>query len=188
MADSESPVELIRRIDLDVSEAKDNLLQAKVIQAFHANQHRGPNNVFSPSDKVMLATLHRRQEYKHRGENRVAKFFPHFDGPYTITHAFPETSSYTLDMPNSEVFPTFHASQLKRHHANDAEAYPSREYSRPGPVVTADGLEEYFVDEIIDSRRRSHGWQYLVRWSGYGPEHDLWLPCSQLENCQALDQ
>lgn len=187
ITDSPDPADLIRLIDLNVSEAKDNLLLAKTIQAFHANQRRGPEEHFKKGDKVMLATLHCRQEYKHRSEKRVAKFFPRFDGPYSVTNSHPESSSYTLDMSNSEVYPVFHASELKRYHPNDPVAYPSRELERPGPILTPDGLEEFLVQEIIDSRRRGRGWQYLVRWAGYGPEHDLWLPRSQLNKCQALD-
>jgi hypothetical protein len=101
----------------------------------------------------MLATLHRRQEYKYRGEKCVAKFFPRFDGPYTVTNAFLKTSSYTIDMPNLEVYPTFHTSELKQYNTNDATAYPSHELAHPGPIVTPDGLEEFFVQDIIDSHR-----------------------------------
>jgi hypothetical protein len=179
---------VISQLELDMQEAKDNLIRAKTMQAFFANVDCSPDDVFHVGDQVMLATLHRRQEYKNKDEKRAAKFFPRFDGPYKVTHSFPETSTYTLDMPNSDVFPTFHASELKRYQPNDATLYPSREYARPGPVLAPDGLEEYFVDEIIDSRRRGRGNQYLVRWSGYGPEHDLWLPDSELENCAALDR
>jgi hypothetical protein len=104
---------LFSRISSDVNEAKDNLLQAKISQAFHANQLRGPEPTYQIGDCVMLATLHRHQEYKSHHDKRVAKFFPRFDGPYTITKTHPETSNYTLDMPNSEVYPVFHASELK---------------------------------------------------------------------------
>jgi hypothetical protein len=183
-----STQQVIEQISMDVQEAKDNMIRAKTLQAFFANENRSPDDMFRVGDQVLLATLHRRQEYKHKNEKRAAKFFPRFDGPYKVTHTFPETSTYTLDMPNSEVFPTFHASELKRFQANDPLLYPSREYTRPGPVLTPDGLEEFLVDEIIDSRRRSHGYQYLVRWSGYGPEHDLWLPGSELADCAALDR
>jgi len=55
-------------------------------------------------------------------------------------------------------------------------------------TVTSDGLEEYLVEEILDSRRRRKGWQYLVRWTGYGQEHDRWLTGSALQECAALDQ
>jgi hypothetical protein len=54
--------------------------------------------------------------------------------------------------------------------------------------VTNKGLEEFLVEEIIDSRRRSCGWQFLVCWLEYGPEHDLWITLSELINCEVLDQ
>jgi hypothetical protein len=81
---------------------------AKALQANSANMNQRPDFNFKAGDRVMLSMLHRRQEYKWKGECHVAKFFPRFDGPYTITKAHPESLSYTLDMPNSRVFPTFH--------------------------------------------------------------------------------
>ena len=136
----------------------------------------------------MLSTLHRRQEYKKKGEKRAAKFFPRYDGPYNITDVHTETSNYTLELPNSpNTFPTYHTSELKSFLPNDSDLFPSREVPQPQPVVTSGGLEEYHVEKIIDSRRRGKGWQYLVRWTGYGPEHDRWLAGSALDECAALD-
>jgi hypothetical protein len=94
-----------------------------------------------------------------------------------------------LELPNSpNIFPTFHASELKRFVPNDSELFPSREHPRPGPVLTEDGLEEFTIDRIIDQRKRGRGFQYLVRWVGYGPEDDRWLPRRELEDCAALDE
>jgi hypothetical protein len=186
--DAEQAEKLISQIALDVEEAKDNLLQAQIFQSHYANQHRGADPKYAVGDKVMLSTLHRRNEYKKKGEKKVAKFFPHYDGPYTVTDAHPEASTYTLEMPNSpNVFPTYHASELAPHIANDPVLFPSHEDQKPPLIVTSDGIEEYFVNEIIDSRRCSRGWQYLVRWVGYGPEHDRWLSRTSLEDCEALD-
>lgn len=56
----------------------------------------------------------------------------------------------------------------------------------PGTVVTENG-EEWFVDRIVDERKRGRGYQYLVRWVGEGPETQVWLPRSELEDCEALD-
>jgi hypothetical protein len=86
------------------------------------------------------------------------------------------------------MFPTFHASELKRFEENDATLFLTRELAHPGPIVTEEGMEEYLVEEIVDVRRRGHGWQFLVRWSGYGPEHDDWLPARELDECEALDK
>jgi hypothetical protein len=57
----------------------------------------------------------------------------------------------------------------------------------PGPVVTLDGIEEHTIEKIVDERKRGHGTQYLVRWVGYPPDHDQWMPRRELEDCEALD-
>jgi hypothetical protein len=187
--EAEAAQDLLEKIANDEVEARDNILQAKVQQAHHANKRRGPENVFRVGEKVMLSTLHRRGEYKKKGEKRAAKFFPRFDGPYEVIEVHAETSNYTLEMPNSpNVFPMFHASELKRFVSNDDALFPDRIRPEPGPIVTEDGLEEYFIEAIIDSRRRGKGWQFLVRWTGYGPEHDRWLAARSLDECEALDE
>ena len=54
--------------------------------------------------------------------------------------------------------------------------------------MTDDGLMEHEIDKIIDSRPWGRGYRYLVRWVGYGPEDDEWLPGRMLEDCEALDK
>jgi hypothetical protein len=158
------------------------------MQAFFANKSQGDEDTYLVGDKVMLAMLNRWQEFKAGDNSRVAKFFPCYDGPFSVTKAFHEMSSYTLHLPNSpNVFPTYHASLLKHHVENDAEPFPSCELERPGPVMTKNDLEEYDVEKIIDERKRGHGYQYLVRWSGYFEGNNLWLPQHELEDCEALD-
>jgi hypothetical protein len=179
---------IISQIEADVADVKDTLLGVKILQAFYSNKSRGREEAYSVGDKVMLATLHRWREFKAGDSSRVAKFFPRWDGPYTVTRAFPKDSSYTLHLPNSpDTFPTYHASLLKRHIENDATLFPSREQERPGPVLTEVGMEEYQIEKIIDERRRGRGYQYLVRWAGYAECDDLWLPQRELVDCEALD-
>src|ERR1700729_4262735 len=126
--DVQKATDIIHQIATDTNEAKDNLLQAKVFQAHFANDHRGADELYAVGDKVMLSTLHRRQEYKKKGEHRVAKFFPRYDGPYVVIDSHATTSSYTLKLPNlPNIFPTFHASELKRFFPNDSTLFPSRE-------------------------------------------------------------
>lgn len=110
----------------------------------------------------MLATKHCYREYQ-KGDNRVAKFMPRYDSPYTIVEAHPESSTYTLDLPNSpNIFPTFHVSQLRAFEPNDPALFPLREHPRLGPVVTADGQLENFIDKILDERKVGRGRKYLV--------------------------
>ncbi|KAG2063837.1 hypothetical protein BDR04DRAFT_1146168 [Suillus decipiens] len=101
---------------------------------------------------VMLSTKHRRREYLQKGDKHIRRTL------------HPESSTYTLDLPNSpNIFPTFHASQLRLYHANDSTIFPSCKFPRPGPVVTKDGQMEKFIDRIIDEKKVGREKCYLVR-------------------------
>ena len=186
--DAKKAQSFLTSIQDNIFEVQDNLLMVKITQAHHTNKNRGPEEIYKIGDRVMLSTFHRRREYHKKGEKRSAKFFPCFDGPYTITACHPEKSTYMLELPaHSNLFPTFHASLLKCFHENDADLFPSREHVTPSPIIMEDGLEEYFVERILDARRQGRGWQFLIHWTGYGPEHNSWLNAKSLEECEALD-
>ena len=181
---------MIGQIEADVAEAKDNLMLAKVFQADHANRRRRPEEVYKENDLVMLSTTNRRKDYTAPGSGRSAKLFPRRDGPYRVVEAFPQTSTYWLDIPNAppNFCFTFHASHLKRYIPNDRDLFPGRELPHDGPITLADGTEEHVIERIIDERRRGRGWQYLVRWKGYGAGDDEWLTRREVEETIALDE
>jgi hypothetical protein len=134
---------IIKNIENISNEAYDTLLAAKIHQAHYANKSCRPDETFAIGDEVMLSTLHCHWEYTQGKLNRVTKFLPHYDGPYNIIDSFPDFSAYKLELPNSlNVFPTFHASQLKHYVTNDPTLFPSCEHAHPGPILTPDGLEE----------------------------------------------
>ena len=135
-----------------------------------------------------MTTLHRRNEYKAKGEKRVAKFMPRYDGPYTVIDTDEKHSTVTIELPNApNVFPTFHTSEILPYIECDTDLFPSRKFEEPPPILTPEGSEEFFIDRILDQRRRGRGYQYLVRWRGYGLEHDRWLPGAELQDCAALE-
>ncbi|KIJ31542.1 hypothetical protein M422DRAFT_130751, partial [Sphaerobolus stellatus SS14] len=72
-ADSITAHHIISRLQTDVQEAQDNLLAAKVRQAYHANEHRSPEERYEIGDLVMLSMTNRRRNYKRKGKKRVAK-------------------------------------------------------------------------------------------------------------------
>ncbi|KIM73541.1 hypothetical protein PILCRDRAFT_81021, partial [Piloderma croceum F 1598] len=81
------------------------------------------------------------------------KFMPHFDGPFLVVKAFPKKSVYTLELPNElNHFPTFHTSLLQKFMPNNYQLFPSCSLSQPGPVVTNNGKEEWFIDCILDKQ------------------------------------
>jgi hypothetical protein len=114
---------------------------------------------------------------------------PHFDGPYKIISAHPESSSYTLDLPaHTNIHPTFHTSELKKHVPNNPILYPSHELQRPHPIITPSGAEEWEIEHILDRRPRGRSFQYLVRWKNYGQEADMWLAGSEVDGSDALQE
>jgi hypothetical protein len=48
-------------------------------------------------------------------------------------------------------------------------------------------IKGFPIQDIIDSHCCGCGWQYLIQWVSYGPEHDYWLTSSALEDCKALN-
>ena len=167
---------IISQLEIDSSEVKD--LASKVSQAFHANKEHGAEDTYAVGDKVMLSMLHQHKEYKAANKSHVAKFFSRWDGPFTVTHAFLETSNYTIHQPNApKVFPTFHSSLLKQHVDNNSDLFPSCEHAWPSLIVISDGIKEYKIERIIDKCKMGQGYQYLV----------VGLVTPQLMTCGSLD-
>jgi hypothetical protein len=180
-------LDVIQRLEADINEAKDNLTATKILQSIQANNYRADNFSIKAGDHVLLSTLHRHNEYKKKGEKRVAKFMPHFNRPYNVTNTIYTHSTVTLDLPNKpHIFPTFHMSQITPFIENDNTLFPSRELSKPPPVMI-DEAEEFFIDRILDECKCGRGTQYLICWTGYSAEDNRWLPTSSLKDCEALD-
>ncbi len=168
-------------------EASNHLLAAKVSQAYHTNQHHDTNLPYKKGDKVLLSTKHHRHTYDHPSTTRATKFFPHFNGPYTITHANERNSTVTLELPSHlGIFPVFHTSKLRPFHPNDNALFPLHVKQPPSPI-TINGHPEHFINKIVDECKWHGHTQYLTHWQGEGLEGDLWLPASKLEACVALD-
>jgi Chromo (CHRromatin Organisation MOdifier) domain len=188
MPEEQRAWELIDRLEQDVFEVQDNLLKAKVTQATYADLMRKEDLKLDIGDHVMLSTKNRRQQYAAKGEKQVAKFMPRFNGPYFITDINHKTSTVTLDLPPSlNVYPTFHMSEIMPYNENDWSLFPSHELACPGSIITEDGVQEYYIEKIIDTHKHGRGMQYLVQWLGYRPEEDEWLPRSELTDNAALD-
>ncbi|KAF8208464.1 hypothetical protein K438DRAFT_1666576 [Mycena galopus ATCC 62051] len=86
--------------------------------------------------------------------------------------AHPGSSTYTLSLPN---------------HPDINSTEPSEKVREREPILNENGEEEWYIDEIVAERPKGRGKQYFVSWSGFGPEHNRWLPGSVLAENQALD-
>ena len=90
--------------------------------------------------------------------------------------------AYQLVFPdNLKLHDVFHVSLLRPYHSDGTV--------QPPPAILIEGEHEYEVDRILDHKdksARSQGTtrEYLVKWVGYGPEHNTWEPEVNLLNCQ----
>ena len=123
-----------------------------------------------------------------KGDNQVAKFMARYDGPYKIKHVYPDTSTYILNLPTSmKIFPTFHGSMLKNYTQSNDTLFSSRRFERPAPIVTEDGVKEWFVDCVLNRRRRGRGYRWLVQWKGYSADMDTWELTWVVKDLAVLD-
>ena len=146
-----------------------------------ADPHRNPTPPFQVGDQVMLSTKNIKLQ---AGAN---KLLPRFVGPFPITEVI-NPVAFRLRLPATmRIHTVFHTSLLRPYHARNG-ALPS-----PSPLVINDE-EEYEVqalmgrrDKVISKRTTRHGVhhrtqrQYLVRWKGYGPEHNEWISVDELQ-------
>jgi len=181
--------DIINKLREDVAEAQDNLLHTKISQAIESNKYCSLNFPFAIGSCVRLTTLHQHNEYKAKGEKHIAKFMPHYDGPYTIVvNTNEKHSTVTIELPNApNIFPTFHTSEVLPFIECDTDLFPSCKKDEPPPILTPEGNEEFFIDKILDQRCQGCGYQFLIHWQGYSVEHDRWLPGMELQDCAALE-
>ena len=90
-------------------------------------------------------------------------------------------TAYKLDLKGRfvGVHDVFHVSQLRPHIPDGSSAAP------PDPVEV-DGEAQYEVECLLRFRVQCGGTGYLVRWTGYGPEHDEWIYEDNLGHARAL--
>ena len=102
-------------------------------------------------------------------------------GPFEILEQI-GSSAFRLKLPSAiKIHPVFHVSLLEPHVANP---FPARVVDPP-PALQVDGVEEFEVHEILDSRFRRGKLQYYVDWVGYDVSDRSWEPAGNLGHATA---
>ena len=96
-----------------------------------------------------------------------------------------EKQAYCLKIPPIwKIHPVISVAHLKpaTHPADDSYWRPRLDH--PGPVEPEEGVkstgDHYMVEKLLGIRTSQGQTQYLVRWLGYGPEHNVWYDITNL--------
>ena len=99
------------------------------------------------------------------------KFAPKREGPFPIIEV-KSPWTYRLKLPAQwRIHDVFHASLLTPYKQTAVHG-PS--FSEP-PPEQIDGEEEYEVEDIVGHKMYRGKLRYLVKWKGYGEEHNSWV-------------
>jgi hypothetical protein len=149
-----------------ITDAKAWLRVAKERMKRHFDARRTPKE-FNVGQRVLLST----RNLKFKGEN-CPKLQPRFIGPFTIEERVGSVS-YKLTLPDTmRVHPVFHVELLREYQGDDFTPSPDYECE--------DGTAYWEVESLLKRRGSGPRRQYLVRWSGFGPEHDTREPLKLL--------
>lgn len=167
--------EVIADITAAVVKAKKCFHAAQQRQKRLADQRRADVH-FAEGEQVLLST--KNLTLKMQGSN---KLLPRFIGPFKIAQQV-NAVAYRLELPPVlKIHDVFHVSLLKQYR-------PSGRVQPPPLPILIDGVLEFEVEAILKHRKRRYGRgkpkvQYLVKWLGYGEEHNSWEPEANVCNC-----
>jgi hypothetical protein len=158
---------------------RSEILSAQARQEEYANHRRQPARQFRVGQLVWLdarniRTL--RPQKKLDWKNL---------GPFRITKVI-SAHAYKLDLPATmRIHPVFNVSLLRPAAENPVPG----QRQEPPPTIEVDGIEEWEVEDILDSRweRRGRGGprlKYTVKWTGYDEPTEE--PAAYLENAREI--
>jgi hypothetical protein len=162
-----------------VHQAKVHLRAAQDRQKSYADRNRR-ELTFSVGDKVLLKT--KNLKLTTTGKR---KLLPKWVGPFPVLKVV-GSAAYKLELPSGmRCHPVFHVSNL--------QAYRSDGRVQPPPVpLEVSGELEFEVEQVIlhrDTKRgRRYHREYMIKWLGYGPEHNSWEPQSSMKCDELIDE
>jgi hypothetical protein len=191
-------------IDCALDDARPASLPAVADRAERMRQalgHARNKNERAQARQKRLADRHRRLLQLKEGDQVLLsteglqlrsgshKLAGRYVGPFRVSGTVND-NAVKLDLPPllGALHPTFNITRLKLYRDGRA-AFPGRplQFHQPPAVETdTNGAAQYAVECVMAQRGKGVRRQLLVRWKGYGPEHDEWIKRSQLKRTAPL--
>src|SRR5271155_2238712 len=151
-----------------LDEAKAALTQSKDDMARYYNRNRTPAPDYQPGDKVYLdaSDIQTTRPSKKLSHRRL--------GPFKVIRKV-GNGAYRLKLPPlmSRLHPVFNVVKLMP--APSDPILGRHPQPRPPPEII-NGEEEWIIEEILDSKMVNRKLWYLIKWEGFGTEHNSWEP------------
>ncbi len=168
--------ELALKMQHLTARVKKCMFAAQQRQKFYYDSGRS-DYVYKVGDHLLLSTAGITNSVKVKSVG-TEKLLPKWLGPFTCI-AREGNLAYKLELPETlRIHDVFHVSLLKPYY-DDGRIPP------PPPSKMIDDEPEWEVDRILDHRVIKHNKRtkvrYLLRFLGYGPEHDFWQ--DDVSNC-----
>ena len=116
-----------------------------------------------------------------------SKLSARYVGPFKVSGV--AAKSATLELPPAmKIHSTFSTDRFRRYYPRTAFNVLESDQLAPVPIVDQDGLQQWEV-LACTARRVMRGGrvEYLVRWQGWGLEHDSWEPASEIPELSKRD-
>ncbi|SLM36777.1 reverse partial [Lasallia pustulata] len=129
----------------------------------------------------------------HRGYNlsglKNPKLSNQHAGPFKILKKI-DKLAYRLEIPRTmQIHPVISIAHLEPCPNPKADPYHRPRPTNPPPIMEEPGeWQQFKVEKVLKSRQRRYRrgktmTEYLIRWKGYGPQHDEWYGEDLLEGC-----
>ena len=161
-----------------LKEAKAALVKSKDNMAKYYDQRRTLSPDYQPGDRVYLdaSDIHTTQPSRKLSHQRL--------GPFPVIRKV-GNGAYRLCLPPSmsQLHPVFNVVKLTL--APDDPVPGWRLHPPPLPEII-DGEKEFIMEERLDSRVINWKLHYLIKWEGYGIEHNSWEPADEVHTLEHI--